>query len=136
MRFTFEANMKGKGDCGKCPLCYIVPFQPTYGKLCLLTQKMIALEDFQCPLEESESYENKATSTNAGVEVDYPDNLIVWHPYPEEKPAEKTRVFVQGKDNDIFIDEFVEGEFYWDPYYPVVAWAELPRPYGGKTDDN
>lgn len=61
--------------------------------------------------------------------------VIEWHPYPEEKPAENAKVIVQYKDNDMFIDEFVEGDFYWNPslYYSVVAWAEVPRPYKETT---
>lgn len=59
------------------------------------------------------------------------ERVVTWHPYPEEKPAENTWVIVQYEDNDMFIDEFVEGDFYWNPslYYSVVAWAYLPEPY-------
>lgn len=61
------------------------------------------------------------------------DNIVIWHPYPQEKPTENGIYIVTVFPKD---KKFVSCSHYhdllgWDHFADdmVLAWAELPKAY-------
>lgn len=63
--------------------------------------------------------------------------IIVWHPYPKEKPKEHKQYLVTVLFNE---EPYVDFDDYfsygWDDWREdeVMAWAEKPSPYEPQTD--
>lgn len=104
MKYTFEANLY-KGECYRCPMAQ----EREIGTICGIDDCFVtAIEDSsECPLKES--------------------NEVVWHLYSEEKPTHSGYYLVTlNMFGKIFVNVYPSnGSFD----VPVIAWAELPKPY-------
>ena len=63
--------------------------------------------------------------------------IIVWHPYPKEKPKEHKQYLVTVLFNgEPYVDLDDYFSYGWDDWKEdeVMAWAEKPSPYESQTE--
>lgn len=63
------------------------------------------------------------------------ETKVIWHPYPKEKPK-KDKIYLITIEHNTK-EKIVTTRSCWNgnftPFAPIIAWAELPKPYEEET---